>query len=67
MFVSLNSNNVVLCKEVILICCMHNKLLSATMTHMGDVNKIQGRKSDKSKPSLVNVCPSVFVFSLCFT
>lgn len=64
---SLNSNNVVLCKEVILICCMHNKLLSATMTHMGDVNKIQGRKSDKSKLSLVNVCPSVFVFSLCFT
>lgn len=64
---SLNSNNVVLCKEVILISCMRNKLLSATMTHMGDVNKIQGRKSDKSKPSLVNVCPSVFVFSLCFT
>lgn len=31
-----------LCKEVILIRCLHNKLLSAATTRMGDVNKIQG-------------------------
>lgn len=53
----------VLCKEVILLWRMHNKLLSATTTHMGDVNKIQGRKSAASKPSLGNVCPLVTVFS----
>lgn len=54
----------VLCKEVILICCMHNKLLSATRTHMGDVNKMQGRNSAVSKPSLVNGRPSVALFNL---
>lgn len=54
-FVSLNINNTVFYKEVILICCMHNKLLSATTTYMGDASKIQGRKSAKSKPSLMFV------------
>lgn len=29
---------------------------------MSDVNKIQGRKSAMSKPSLVNIRPSVAVF-----
>lgn len=67
MFVSLNINNMVLCKEVIFKCCMHNKLLRATTTHMGNANKIQGRKIATTKPSLVNICPSVAVFSLCFT
>lgn len=42
--VSLNINNMALCKEVILIRCLHNKLLSAATTHTGDVNKIQGGK-----------------------
>lgn len=30
----------VLCKEIILICCMQNKLLNATIMHMDDVNKV---------------------------